>query len=877
MTSISKYLLLPVIFAFSLNAFSQELTLPTYELEVAEQYLEALYANPQSNQYYPAVFSFGDIEYDCEVRFRGGLSREYEKKSWKIKFENSNNIFSARKINLNAEYLDKTVMRNHLTMNLYQYFEYLASNTQHISLVLNDSFIGVYIHTEVVDEYFFERNELTAGNLYKASNHGGSMAPLNNYNFYPSTWEIEIGNENNYSDLQLLLNRLFYMTDEDFEDSIDSIFDIDNVLQYFAIEYSIVSLDCFTKNYYLYRNPDSGRYQLFPWDNDGSMGNLATGEFDSTHIQLYDIFLLNHQTLFRRLIESDDYRGQFWEKVYSVADEGFDYLNDLVDTTFIRIQNDVNQDTLNGMNSDEFEAAIEHLHFFLNERSEFLDDLDYFNFTLLSNFFVSNAFPTEEDPEVTFRVSSEEAQEIVISYAFDLNFGQWGSLYDFNTIHLFDDGNHDDLEAGDLVYGISLNIYNTGRYLMPFSFAGSGISYPYNGLFYLEYIRTNTFALNSRESSTGIQENISFENFYKHGDDYFVQLENSSEESIDLSYCLIQSGEYYQNFFLPESTIVDPGLTLIVGSDSTYASHHFNHSIYVGELYYEISVDDTAKLLSPVHTELVSQTCDTYGTMPYNQFDVTINEINYNSADDFDPGDWVELYFPGEGTINLEGWIFQDDNDENIFIFPANSSIQGQDFIVLCRDTAGFSELFPEVNNAVGNFDFGLSGQGELIRLYNNQGLLIDWVEFDDVAPWPGFPDGEGSTLELIDPMKDNSLAENWQSSQEHGTPAEENGEALSVRIDEPDVSIDFRLDQNYPNPFNHTTRIEFSVPGYGKGKLVITNILGQQVDVFSIVNNIPGRHSITWNAHDLGSGIYFYYLSLEGYNSSVRKMLLIK
>ena len=53
---------------------------------------------------------------------------------------------------------------------------------------------------------------------------------------------------------------------------------------------------------------------------------------------------------------------------------------------------------------------------------------------------------------------------------------------------------------------------------------------------------------------------------------------------------------------------------------------------------------------------------------------------------------------------------------------------------------------------------------------------LIDEVEYDDISPWPGEPDGEGPTLELIDSSLDNALGGNWDASNDNGgTPGEIN------------------------------------------------------------------------------------------------------
>ena len=61
--------------------------------------------------------------------------------------------------------------------------------------------------------------------------------------------------------------------------------------------------------------------------------------------------------------------------------------------------------------------------------------------------------------------------------------------------------------------------------------------------------------------------------------------------------------------------------------------------------------------------------------------------------------------------------------------------------------------------------DFGLSGGGDQVRIYNNFGTLIDSLEYDDIEPWPNSPDGNGYTLELINLDLDNSVASSWSSS----------------------------------------------------------------------------------------------------------------
>ena len=150
---------------------------------------------------------------------------------------------------------------------------------------------------------------------------------------------------------------------------------------------------------------------------------------------------------------------------------------------------------------------------------------------------------------------------------------------------------------------------------------------------------------------------------------------------------------------------------------------------------------------------------------PTDNIPIVINEINYNSASDFDTDDWVELYNNSDSSINISDWQFKDSDDSHVFTIPSNTILQDNGLLVLCKDTTSFKSLFPDVENYMGNFDFGLSGGGELIRLYDQQGQIVDSLNYDDNAPWPEEPDGNGPTLELINVNLDNALAASWRSS----------------------------------------------------------------------------------------------------------------
>jgi len=87
---------------------------------------------------------------------------------------------------------------------------------------------------------------------------------------------------------------------------------------------------------------------------------------------------------------------------------------------------------------------------------------------------------------------------------------------------------------------------------------------------------------------------------------------------------------------------------------------------------------------------------------------------------------------------------------------------------------------------------------------------------------------------------------------------------------------VQFELAQNYPNPFNPSTTISFTIPQSSVVTLKVYNTLGQEVKTLINGNMESGVHSISFDASDLNSGIYFYKLE-AGQFSDVRKMTLIK
>ncbi|TKJ42438.1 hypothetical protein CEE37_01790 [candidate division LCP-89 bacterium B3_LCP] len=103
----------------------------------------------------------------------------------------------------------------------------------------------------------------------------------------------------------------------------------------------------------------------------------------------------------------------------------------------------------------------------------------------------------------------------------------------------------------------------------------------------------------------------------------------------------------------------------------------------------------------------------------------------------------------------------------------------------------------------------------------------------------------------------------------------------LGVEKDKPASAFDFSLEPNFPNPFNASTTISYTLPQVQPVKLIIYNLMGQQVR--TLVNGVQtaGKHNTIWNGNDnfgqtVSSGVYIYRIKTGDFLEH-HKMVLLK
>ncbi|MHB1686708.1 MAG: T9SS type A sorting domain-containing protein [Ignavibacteriaceae bacterium] len=85
-----------------------------------------------------------------------------------------------------------------------------------------------------------------------------------------------------------------------------------------------------------------------------------------------------------------------------------------------------------------------------------------------------------------------------------------------------------------------------------------------------------------------------------------------------------------------------------------------------------------------------------------------------------------------------------------------------------------------------------------------------------------------------------------------------------------------YSMRQNYPNPFNPSTIIHYEIPKDGLVTLKVFDVLGREVKTLVNEFKSQGNYSVSFDASQLASGVYFYQLK-SGDFVSIKKMILMK
>lgn len=198
---------------------------------------------------------------------------------------------------------------------------------------------------------------------------------------------------------------------------------------------------------------------------------------------------------------------------------------------------------------------------------------------------------------------------------------------------------------------------------------------------------------------------------------------------------------------------------------------------------------------------------------------VVINEIMYKPASDIDDEEYLELHNPGDTSVSLEGMSFSAGISGT---FGAYDLAPGAYVVV---SPAAATTLATYGVTPILEYGGGLKNSTETITLMSSDGVtVVDSVTYFDGGVWPSSPDGDGPSLELVNPLADNNKSVYWAASVSP-TPGSANSTLGSTepRFSQPVV------DPAWPDP-GQPVSISVDVTNTGAADLIYKVMHGPEV-----------------------------------------------
>ncbi len=257
----------------------------------------------------------------CQIRYRGGTSLNYEKKSFSIKLldeagEKLNvNMFGIREENswiLDAMAIDRTRMRNRICFDVWNDMSQTPYETDYgnrngtigvyVEVFINGNYHGLYCMSDKIDRKLLglkktktdESGTTIRGLLYKGISNRTNLESYVNNDVNSSTWnnwELQYPSDlpsidtwKPLMDLMDLNSRR--VSDELFLQQYQDYFYWQNLVDYVVFVMAFNVDDCLYKNTHLsVVNISKGhRFLLSPWDLDMSLGGSWDGSYNDTFI-----------------------------------------------------------------------------------------------------------------------------------------------------------------------------------------------------------------------------------------------------------------------------------------------------------------------------------------------------------------------------------------------------------------------------------------------------------------------------------------------------------------------------------------------------------------------------------------------------------------
>jgi len=660
--------------------------------------LQWIYDNPDSYIEWRATFEFNngtihDTIEEIGFRLRGNTSRYSAKKSFKVSFntfESGRKYHGLEKMNLNGEHNDPSIARSKVCWDMLRSLDIPAPRSNHVEVYINQNYHGLYINVEHIDEEFVDsrfRNQ--DGNLYKCL----WPADLNYLGDDPDLYKYDQGGRrayalktntelDDYTDLATFIDISNNTPINDLKCALEPVFNVEDYLKMMAFDVMVSNWDgyIFNKNnFYLYHNTETGQFEYIVYDPDNTFGIDWFG-INWAERDVYDWSSGEYRPLYERLLQVQEFKDKYSYYLNQIAEEWmnpesfFPYLNEIRDRIYPFVLNDPYYPLDYGYDINDFTQSFEtgtgaHVPFglkdFTEDRIASLNNQIQLNNILPVIKYVKNNYPgLESELIINAYVEDEDDNPLVkVNYAIDLE--------PVIEVEMYDDGMHEDGDAGDKMYGALLGPFNTPMTIAYFISAEDAsqnfVSAPCEPI-QLILSEPSDIELFINEFMASNATTIADE--YGEYDDW-VEIYNNGVEAIWLGdKYLTDNFDNPDKWQFPDYTI-QPYEFLIIWADDDPEQGDFHTNFKLNKGGEEIAIYDS----------------ETSGYAEIDAYDYGDQETDISEGRDPDAGeDWIFYGSATPGLSNgLSSIIYRKDSEDRLTVYP-NPSNQSKVYLSKISD-----------------------------------------------------------------------------------------------------------------------------------------------------------------------------------------------
>jgi len=314
--------------------------------------------------YFPATVTIdGDVVTNVGVRKKGFFGSLSETKpSLKVKFSeyDDTQLYSGMKrMTLNNSISDISYVKQCIGYDLFRQAGIPSPRCNFATIEVNGQNMGLYVHVESIKKRFIARHfDDNDGNLYE-----GALS-----DFRPgwvNTFQKKTNKTNpDRSDIEALVP-LMSLSDSEFVAELEKQVDVEQFISMWAAELIMMHADGYarnTNNFYMYKDPTSGKFTFIPWGIDSIMFGDVTLSWEDVRPP---VTVWAEGVLARRLYNIPATRARYFAKLDDLLTNVWD--EDEIHSEVTRMEQLI-EDHVITAELDQFQAGLNMVRDFIDGR-----------------------------------------------------------------------------------------------------------------------------------------------------------------------------------------------------------------------------------------------------------------------------------------------------------------------------------------------------------------------------------------------------------------------------------------------------------------------------------------------------------------------------